>query len=191
MRRLARHVMTPISALSLLLFMAVCVLWARSYGLADRVGWSGDDGWRYVRSAKGHVVIGLLLGDRSSDRDRAPPHWPKYERDEARHPSDFPIYRTGLPHERYLSWERGGFAWHESRNLRRGTLHIQGIAPFRSLAAATVALPLWWTTTRVRSQVRARRRKRMGLCPACGYDLRESPGRCPECGVLASSGGDT
>ncbi len=44
--------------------------------------------------------------------------------------------------------------------------------------------PLSWLARR-RQQVR---RARTGLCRDCGYDMRASPGRCPECGALARPG---
>jgi hypothetical protein len=54
--------------------------------------------------------------------------------------------------------------------------------PFAAVALASVALP---AVQAVRI-TRRRRRLHHGLCPVCGYDLRASVERCPECGAPAT-----
>jgi hypothetical protein len=63
------------------------------------------------------------------------------------------------------------------------------VVPYWFLALVSAALPLWWLRRyppRTWESPRARRRRRAGLCPWCGYDLRATPGRCPECGAAGS-----
>jgi hypothetical protein len=54
------------------------------------------------------------------------------------------------------------------------------ILPTRLLVICTLFLPFGWVI-RFLSQRRARV---AGLCPTCGYDLRATPERCPECGIV-------
>jgi hypothetical protein len=55
-------------------------------------------------------------------------------------------------------------------------------APFWAMVTVASLLPAIWLTRQVRF-VRRRRRAREGCCLRCGYDLRHTPERCPECGL--------
>ena len=49
----------------------------------------------------------------------------------------------------------------------------------------SVVLPAWMLIRNLRSRaMQSRKRAQLGLCPVCGYDLRATPQRCPECGKV-------
>jgi len=66
---------------------------------------------------------------------------------------------------------------------RRGAPPPWGPIPLGPVAALAGVAPAWTAVRVSRRRRHVRRRLGDGLCPACGYDLRATPGRCPECGM--------
>src|SRR5258707_9945880 len=180
-----QRLFTFLSALSLLLSLATCMLWVRSYGLSDQLAW----GYRSVESAQGYVMLGISRYSGMKGGVRNDSQAVRYARGPAH--AKYPDWETSIfflegpinheSGERNFSWERGGFAWYENRE-RNGDLNAVGFAPFWCFAGATAVLPLGWT---VALWSRHRWRK-AGICFYCGYDLRATPDRCPECGAMPS-----
>lgn len=89
--------------------------------------------------------------------------------------------------------EFAGFLWLTATDTGwSGSAQTPG-DPGHGLILMRLDVPLWLPTiaglalavpaVRSRRRWRCDRRRRLGRCPDCGYDLRASPDRCPECGA--------
>jgi hypothetical protein len=170
-----RRLFTLLSGLSLVLCVATCALWVRSYQTADVFRLKSTPYSAHVVSVGGTLVVEVAWPEYRSDS--APPLGPRHQilaRERAEHLLEWDakgtVARYHLAGLEYRD-ESGIVFSHDNR--------YTVLVPLWLVLFAASLLPLAWARQRhrVRSQIST------GLCPACGYDLRASPGRCPECGA--------
>jgi hypothetical protein len=175
---------TCVSVLAGLICLLSCWAWYRSHSTTDLITWNGSGNRYYeIVTIPGQVRITRV----TNWGDRQPYQWT-----DSRTPRPFlsPVFGQQLIRSRWFALGIG-FDGGVRRVLARPDVQVGGWKTVSyQIIAITFVLPILlggliavWPFLRLR---RLRRlliaRRNSGLCPACGYDLRATPGRCPECG---------
>jgi hypothetical protein len=166
-----RRIVAIWSALSLLLLIATAVLWIRSYWVADSLDWNRGDGFIIAISSRGR------FGSEQIHFGQQGGSW-TFQGHGRQAPFKLPI---NLPTSGVSGWPRLGILY---IGLPSGGF-MQGsciILPAWLMAIGTGLLPAWWLAS-YRRRLRLKRQQGGELCVSCGYDLRATTERCPECGT--------
>ena len=192
-----RRLFTFASAISALLFLATCVLWVRSYWRADGVKHTSHHTVWAGRSDAGRFWV-----VRGADTDAYPPGWRIEGGGIHTDPNGWAVetgetpagmsfwYWESMSHApgKRSSWLGMGFAgasWHAANPADQSPAGKRVVViPTWGPALLLAALPLLKAASLARS-----RRRGADTCARCGYDLRATPVRCPECGVVAEKNG--
>jgi hypothetical protein len=165
-------------ALSLLLFAGTCLLWVRSEWFFDSIAvLSGRIAIFSLASHNGHFLCSFYTGD-SHNPPLVDPYRLNYESVEFHfHVTDLYRASTSKPAVGF-GLEREGQTEYVNRQPFHQTRTLLQIPYW--LAGLLTALPSLWTLRR-----RWLKRSSAGICcTTCGYDLRATPDRCPECGAV-------
>ena len=195
-----RRLFNLLAGTSLLLCVATAALWVRSYFLADELRrevmviddsprHAGSMVVRRVGSNRGGVYLARQAQEFGSSWDTEPGRTVRNtyandgpERDSLHGPLERDLEAMGWLVEVRPDWRRLGFR--HSDGMVAGESLTYTVIPYWFLTLTLAALPAGAAMKHGR---RAKRRRR-GLCPACGYDLRATPDRCPECGAVPKQG---
>lgn len=189
-----------LSAMSLALWVASVVLWGRSYVWVDGV-WSIREDWQLsAGSYRGQARLWFhcdyydapWIFDWASDRIVRVP--PRQKDAGAQAEWEAPAWRDQMIHagasaDPEIDWQWQGFRlisndwWHglsESDNFNYPRPSRAVYFPTWVVVVVTGILP----AVALCRIVCWHRRTRAGRCRRCGYDLRATPDRCPECGLV-------
>jgi hypothetical protein len=175
-RRLARC----LTGLSLALLVPVAALWVRSYGVTDQVQYgyyrTGENGptlyWHVIgRVGRGGAVVGFVYSRvpyHPTAGGPAPLGW---------------THETSPPEKANYDYAHfAGFGWRTEASFSAPGHHYRDGDVAFPLAFPTFLLALPGAVMVLRRMLRP---YPPGHCRRCGYDLRATPGRCPECGTPA------
>jgi hypothetical protein len=165
--------------MSLLFCVTGVVVWIRSYGLCEGVeyAWALPAGIGVIRnvvySNEGRVVF---YRNRQNGRSQSPLPGRDLGWAVSSDPRGTGLV-DGVADEEYQRFGVGYVYWEGLRGSR-SEKSVDLVVPDWSIALGFAVVPVQWAV------LRWRRPRLRGLCANCGYDLRATPQRCPECGHI-------